>query len=434
MYSSSNGEHLKGLDPPVRVKKRGTRQHKLAAHGAGGSHHHDNTCSSTNLPEGTAPQGKPRGSRQHKTASHFDQSTHLLEAVSQGKIRVVRRLLNSKTDPNYQGGAQQVSPLMVACELEEEEVREGIMDLLLTHKETNVNLQDCSGKTALMRAAVRPDLTTLTRLVECGADLELTDSAGNIALSLAAEVGSEECVRALVRVGGKRGVAIDHQNLQGVTPLLMAAQEGHLEVCRVLVQGGSSLTKRDLEHFMKPLDWMEQWGYHTSQELEFLRPSGKKKDYYREQRMKKGIKSLTDYLTSPVENLDGTHSPNVFMMRRNVPAPHSVSLQFPVLNGDTGGVTPSKSMFDVPVSTEKKLVPPPQNKDFPLSERRRVSVSFPSVASVKTDLYKSSYLTKREMRRNSVSDGYHKGALDPLAPPTNPSQQFSSTRLPPINK
>ena len=370
------------------------------------------------------------------TTSHFDHNAQLLEAISQGKPRVVRRLLDSRADPNYQGGPKMMSPLMQACEIKEEAARESIIELLLS-KGADVNLQDISGQTALMKAILN-GIPEASRLIKLGADVQLEDVDGNIALNYAAEMGDAEWTHMLTREGKKKGVHIDHQNLHGLTPLLLAAREGHLVVAKVLVEGGASLSKRDLEHFMTALEWMKLTGCYSAHELEFLNPTSRKRNYYRRERMKKGIKTLADFLPS-IEG--GADSPNVFTM----PQPQEAAFLFPKLsNKAVSSVTeeqqPLKSMFDFSLSKGHQQQSTASTHG---NTQRRNSISFPAVSSVKTDLYTSSYLSRRKsmLLKNSFSDGYHMGALAPISSsdPTPIYQQDSTapaktSRLPPINK
>ena len=394
--------------------------------------------------ETTAARPKKKASRHAKAASsvtstHLNQNSQLLEAITQGKPRLVRRLLDSRSDPNYQGGPNMISPLMLACEVREEEAREAIVDLLLS-KGADVNLQDAAGKTALMKAVLLDIPLLFSKILQKGADVRLVDVDGNTALSYAAEMGDAECVKLLVREGKRKSIHPDHQNLHGLTPLLLAAREGHLEVAKILVDAGASLSKRDLDNFMTAQEWMKLSSCYSEQELRFLSPSRKKKNFYRQERMKKGIKTLADYLPR-LDESSGLDSPNVFTISDSRP------VQFPTLQGNPFPTTtpeedhsPVKSMFDVPA---KKQISPLQHPGLGGdSMKRRSSISFPSVSSVKTDLYKSSYLSRRKslLLKNSLSDGYHTGALAPLTDSTHPpqthSKDMSSTktnRLPPIN-
>lgn len=383
--------------------------------------------------------GRSKKKTRHSRASHLDVNTHLLEAIVQSKLRVVRRLLESGADPNYQGGNNHTTPLMLASGLGEEGVGEAVCSLLL-HKGANVNLQDTLGKTALMYAVLSGQQVVVEQLLGCGADVGLVDQEGNIALSYAAMSQQEGCevyVHQLVRAGLDRRVSVDHQNLRGLTPLLIAAQGGNVEVAHVLVEAGASLSKRDLDHFMNAEDWMKQAGCYTEHELEFLSPSGKKRNFYRQERLKKGIRTLSDYL--PSSDSDGSaESPNVFTVQRSdrhhhTKAEHS-GFVFPSIH--TASETPEeatassshRSMFDI---LSKKTHEPTRHSLMEKAEKKGPSFHFSSVANVKMDLYKSPYLSKRQslLLRNSKSEGYHVGALAPISSTTTSSHlQPSSSK------
>lgn len=79
-------------------------------------------------------------------------------------------------------------------------------------------------------------LEVLRFLVESKSDVELTDHLGNTALHLAAETnfaaacGSLACARA----------PMDAANAAGSVPLLVAAERGHSECCKVLLEEGEA--------------------------------------------------------------------------------------------------------------------------------------------------------------------------------------------------
>ena len=111
-------------------------------------------------------------------------------------------------------------------------------------------------------------------LLEAHSDISLEDSDGNNALCHAARLGYEEILQRLVREFKRSKVSVDQKNMHGLTPLLLACQEGHLICARILVcEGGASPTIRDLDNFMNAEEWMTLSGFFTSAELAFLSPS-----------------------------------------------------------------------------------------------------------------------------------------------------------------
>ena len=389
-----------------------------------------------------AGKGKKKSHKQQARSSHLDVNSQLLEAVAQNRLRVVRRLLESGADPNYQGGSNNSSSLMLAIGVEGGGPGEATFSLLL-HKGADVNLQDTQGRTALIHAVLAGQARAVEQLLESGVDASMTDQEGNSALSYAAMSrlgGSEGCVQLLAL---DKGVNIDHQNLRGLTPLLLAAQAGNMEVARILVEAGASLSKRDLEHFMTAQDWMKKEGSYSDQQLDFLSPSRKRRTFYRQERIKKGIKTLSDFLPN-IEDTGGTESPNVFTIRRcDASQPNTDHTPtFPSIQTQAKSSPAHRSMFDILSKKSEDSLPQDLQAD---KSKKNAAVHFSSVASVKMDLYKSPYLSKRQslLHRNVRSEGYHTGALAPLTSPTHAQPASSKktgkpnskkTKLPPITK
>ena len=254
-------------------------------------------------------------------------------------------------------------------------------------------------------------------LLDHRCSVQLTDSDGNNVLYYAAVRGNEMLVRKLVSAFKHQGAEIDHQNVQGLTPLLAACQEGHLEVARILViEGGASPTIRDLDQFMTPQEWMRLRGFYSDDKLSFLSPSLQRKSQYRKQRKMKSIRTLTDYLASS-DSLEGSdiESPNVFSLRQNSleeeRLPDLVSSKPMSM---FGALTGGKSMFDKPRPTATSRTPGyALGHPIPAKPPSHSKTAF---LTPKSDLYSSSYLSKRKsfLSKNPRSGFYHSGALEPL--------------------
>ena len=368
------------------------------------------------------------------TSHHvLDINAQLFEAIKQEKPRLVKRLLDSKASPNTQLGEQNQTPLILACSIQDDRARKAIVDLLL-QRGADVNQQTASGRNAIINAVLLDDMDTVSTLLEHDCDIKLVDCDGNNALCYAAMVGNENIVRKLVHESLRRKLEIDHQNMRGLTALLIACQEGHLEAARTLViEGRASTTIRDLENFMNAHDWMKVKGFYTPQELTFLLPSRRRKYGY--QNKKKGIKTLTDYLPTSDPH-EGHESPNVFTVRRKsleedklvlprLGDPHLIksasatTLAQPQssLSG-SGSVSmfslPKRSMFDIAepkkgyhhASTSSSVAPIP----------RPASIPNAPFSNMKTDVYRSSYLDRRKsfLSKNCRCEYYHSGALEPI--------------------
>ena len=357
------------------------------------------------------------------TASHLDLKSQLLDAVQQEKPRAVRRLLDTRADPNCCTALSE-TPLMLACSVQSEEARQKILELLLK-KGAKVDMQDSSGKTALMKAVILNDTETTFTLLNAHSDVSLEDSDGNNALCHAARLGNEELVQRLVRESKRRKVDVDHRNMRGLTPLLIACQEGHLICARILVsEGGASPTIRDLDNFMNAGEWMKLSGFYTAAELAFLSPSTQKRNYYRRQRQMRGIKTLSDFLPVQEESVEGCASSNVFCMRRESDR-DSRRTSFPIISDSSSthsraqslasNPTASGSMFDFP-SQPKKQTTPGHALGKPVPVKPALDPKTP-FSTVKTDLYHSPYLAQRQhyLSQNRRSQFYRRGSLEPLS-------------------
>ena len=364
----------------------------------------------------TKKHSKKHKSTKHvKTLTHVNHETHLLEAVTQGKLRVIKRLLDSRANPNHTNEHGQ-TPLMLACTIADEGSRRDVVDLLL-RRGADTNMQDLRGRSALMSAVQLEDEEMTQCLLDHRCSVELADCDGNNALYYAAVRGNDVLVRKLVIAFKRQRAEIDHQNVQGLTPLLAACQEGHLEVARILViEGGASPTKRDLDQFMTAQEWMRLSGFYSEDTLSFLSPSLQRKSLYRKQRKMKGIRTLTDYLSSSDSVEDSDHdSPNVFSMRQDsLDEEHLPDLVASQPTSMFGALTAGKSMFDKPRSTVATRTPGyALGHPIPAKPPSHSKTAF---LTPKSDLYSSSYLSKRKsfLSKNPRSGFYHSGALEPL--------------------
>ncbi|KAL3076185.1 hypothetical protein niasHT_038811 [Heterodera trifolii] len=108
-------------------------------------------------------------------------------------------------------------------------------------KVANVNLRMADhGFTPLRLACEVGHLGIVKLLVEEGkADIEIADSYGKTALMVACSLQKCDIVRYLIGKGAK----VDRTNAKGISPLLSACIDGHLEIVKLLVEGG----KADIE-------------------------------------------------------------------------------------------------------------------------------------------------------------------------------------------
>jgi ankyrin repeat protein len=111
--------------------------------------------------------------------------------------------------------------------------------LALAGQKTVVDARDQHGRTALMRAVIRDDATSVKELLASGADPNLEDLDGDTALIL-----SEGRAPSIVRLLLEAKADPNHANEEGRTPLIAAARN-HPDSVRILLAAGANVTHRD---------------------------------------------------------------------------------------------------------------------------------------------------------------------------------------------
>ncbi len=95
-----------------------------------------------------------------------------------------------------------------------------------------------NGETPLILAILGGQPAVVDLLIERGADIRARNSGGFTALHAAAYVGDADTASKLLGTGANVN---DQENKAGVTPLSVAAEQGHVEMTRVLVEHGADL-------------------------------------------------------------------------------------------------------------------------------------------------------------------------------------------------
>jgi ankyrin repeat protein len=163
-------------------------------------------------------------------------ATALIRAASYDESDMVQVLLNGGANPNLKdmGG---YTALLRALEKKNERSAE----LLLAQPEVELNAQGFNGMTALgwYVSAGRED--KVQKLLERGANPNLSDSDGDTPLHRAAQRGNVNLIKMLLAAGANPNA----QNKLGGTPLMWAAVYGHEEAARLLLERGSDPKLKD---------------------------------------------------------------------------------------------------------------------------------------------------------------------------------------------
>lgn len=164
-------------------------------------------------------------------------ATMLHEAARCGQVRLVKYLLNHEADTAAKDSRYNRSALMWAAEQGHFQV----VDTLIKQN-TNVNMPDNHGYTALLIAAKNKRWDVAKLLSQHNADVTICDWSHNNVLHLAAECGHTEFVAYLLDT---KQMDTECCNSHQKTPLWLAAQSGHLQVTDLLLKHNANLHVKD---------------------------------------------------------------------------------------------------------------------------------------------------------------------------------------------
>jgi len=183
-------------------------------------------------------------------------ATPLGEAAVLADPEIVRALIKAGADVNH-GNEWGQTALMSVARTDRVKAAEYLIDagadVNATEKERH--------QTALMMAAAESQPAMVALLIEKGAKVDLPSdvnhwerlvsaesrvqnkpAGGFTALHYAARAGCAPCARALV----EGGAAIDQQNPENITPLLMATLNARWDTAKYLIEAGADVNKWDL--------------------------------------------------------------------------------------------------------------------------------------------------------------------------------------------
>jgi len=121
------------------------------------------------------------------------------------------------------------------------------LEILLQFDERNsrycyLNSQDQYGNTALMIAILEDKAGCVDLLIQAGADVNQSNKDGNTALMCAARCGLNQILQALITAGAKLNPKYFSS---GVSALMLAVSNNHLDCVRILIRSGAQLNLQD---------------------------------------------------------------------------------------------------------------------------------------------------------------------------------------------
>lgn len=164
--------------------------------------------------------------QEHKTE---EMHTALMEASMDGHVEVARLLLDSGAQVNMPADSFESPLTLAACG--------GHVELVMLLLERGANIEEVNdeGYTPLMEAAREGQEEVVALLLSQGADINAqTEETQETALTLACCSNSLEVAEYLIKAGADIEAGAN-------TPLMEAAQEGHIELVRHLISAGANV-------------------------------------------------------------------------------------------------------------------------------------------------------------------------------------------------
>ncbi|XP_074600327.1 multiple ankyrin repeats single KH domain isoform X2 [Brevipalpus obovatus] len=164
--------------------------------------------------------------QEHKTE---EMHTALMEASMDGHVEVARLLLDSGAQVNMPADSFESPLTLAACG--------GHVELVMLLLERGANIEEVNdeGYTPLMEAAREGQEEVVALLLSQGADINAqTEETQETALTLACCSNSLEVAEYLIKAGADIEAGAN-------TPLMEAAQEGHIELVRHLIAAGANV-------------------------------------------------------------------------------------------------------------------------------------------------------------------------------------------------
>nr|XP_055058001.1 transient receptor potential cation channel subfamily A member 1a isoform X2 [Misgurnus anguillicaudatus] len=175
-----------------------------------------------------------------------DGNTPLHWAVQRDQARSCAVLLNLGADPNILNNSHQ-SPLHLAVSLG----NNALVEQLVLHKQTDVNLEGDLGNTPLILAACLNNHVALGILYTHGAKLCRQNKLGHFPIHSAAFFGAKKSVEVILQKGEEAGISIDaHINYVDKScssPLHLAVRGGNLEIIKLCIAYGAKIDQQQCD-------------------------------------------------------------------------------------------------------------------------------------------------------------------------------------------
>jgi ankyrin repeat protein len=165
-------------------------------------------------------------------ASNENGHTALMEAASAGHVEIAKHLVACNASINTHSNSFKESALTLACYKGNLEMVRFLLEAGADHEHKTEEMH-----TALMEASMDGHLEVARLLIESGARVNMPVDSFESPLTLAACAGHVELALLLL----ENGANIEEVNDEGYTPLMEGAREGHEEMVALLLSQGSDI-------------------------------------------------------------------------------------------------------------------------------------------------------------------------------------------------